>query len=62
MLPEALAEELMVLQLCQNVGPSAEDIAEFCSTADGEIAKAREDLKLFCSENSLDFDEICNEK
>lgn len=51
--------ELMALQLCQNVGPSADDIVSFIDTADKEIEKAREDLKTFCSEHDLDFHEIC---
>lgn len=54
-----MIDELMSLQLCQNVGPNAEDIAEFCKTADEEIEKAREELRKFCSENGLDFNEIC---
>ena len=51
--------ELMSLQLCQNVGPNAEDIVEFCSNADDEIDKARENLKDFCKEHDLDFNELC---
>lgn len=51
--------ELMTLQLCQNVGPNAEDVAEFCRTADDEIEKARENLKTFCAENDIDFNELC---
>lgn len=51
--------ELMALQLCQNVGPSADDIVSFIDTADKEIEKAREDLRTFCSEHDLDFNEIC---
>ena len=55
--------ELMTLQLCQNVGPNAEDVAEFCRTADEEIEKAREELKKFCDEHDeLDFDELVGEK
>lgn len=54
-----LIDELLVLQLCQNVGPNAEDVAEFCKTADEEIEKARENLRTFCSENSIDFNELC---
>jgi len=54
--------QLMQLQLCQNVGPDAEDIVEFCKHADEEIDKARENLKKFCEENELDFLEVCGEK
>lgn len=54
-----IIDELMVLQLCQNVGPNAEDVAEFCHTADEEIEKAREELKKFCAEHDLDFSELC---
>lgn len=51
--------ELMLLQLCQNVGPNAEDVAEFCRTADDEIEKARKSLKDFCMEHGIDFNELC---
>lgn len=54
-----MIDELMILQLCQNVGPNAEDVADFCRTADEEIEKAREELKTFCSENDIDFSELC---
>lgn len=54
-----MVEQLMVLNLCQNVGPNAEDIAEFCKTADAEIDKAREDLKAYCADNGIDFNELC---
>lgn len=53
-----MIDELMALQLCQNVGPNAEDIAEFCKTADAEIEKAREELKAHCEKNGIDFDEL----
>lgn len=54
-----LINEVLTLQLCQNVGPNAEDIVEFCHTADDEIEKARENLRTFCSENNIDFNELC---
>lgn len=57
-----MIDELLALQLCQNVGPNAEDVAEFCHTADEEIEKARENLRTFCSENGIDFDEVVGEK
>lgn len=57
--PEDLAEQLMILQLCQNVGPNAEDVAEFCRSADDEIEKARGSLKDFCAEHGIDFNELC---
>ena len=57
-----MIDELMTLQLCQNVGPSAEDVADFCAQADEEIEKARNDLRSYCEENKLDFDEVCGEK
>ena len=60
--PEELAKQLMILQLCQNVGPSAQDVSDFCRTADEEIEKAREDLKTFCAENDIDFNELVDEK
>lgn len=51
--------ELMLLQLCQNVGPNAEDVADFCHTADDEIEKARNNLRTFCTENDINFNELC---
>ena len=57
-----MVNELMALQLCQNVGPSAEDITDFLSQADAEIEKAREDLRKHCEENGLDYLEVCGEK
>ncbi len=51
--------ELMLLQLCQNVGPNAEDVADFCRTADDEIEKARNNLRTFCTENDINFNELC---
>ncbi len=57
-----MVHELMVLQLCQNVGPDADDVANFCKQADEEIEKARENLRKFCEENELDFLEVVGEK
>lgn len=51
--------ELMLLQLCQNVGPAAQDVADFCRTADEEIEKARKDLQEYCGKHGLDFDAVC---
>lgn len=50
--------ELMVLQLCQNVGPSADDIVEFLTRTDQEIQSARMRLMDFCNENDVNFDKI----
>lgn len=54
-----MVDELMTLQLCQNVGPSAQDVEDFCAQADDEIEKARENLRTFCSESDIDFEELC---
>lgn len=59
--PHELVEQLMILQLCQNVGPSAEDVVEFAKRADEEIDKAREELKVHCEKNGIDFLELCGE-
>jgi len=56
---ESLAVELMILQLCQNVGPSAQDIVEFIEHADKEIEKARANLVDFCESNGINFNELC---
>lgn len=54
-----LIDELLVLQLCQNVGPNAQDVEDFCTQTDKEIEKAREQLKDFCTQNDIDFNELC---
>lgn len=54
-----LAFELLRLELCQNVGPNAEDIVDFIAHADAEIDKARDNLRSFCEEHGLDFDAVC---
>jgi len=51
--------ELMLLQLCQNVGSAAQDVADFCKTADEEIEKARKDLRDYCGQHGLSFEELC---
>lgn len=57
-----MVDELMTLQLCQNVGPSTEDITNFLSQADAEIEKAKKDLSAYCEDHKLDFLEVCGEK
>ena len=54
--------ELMRLQLCQNVGPNASDIEDFCANADAEIEKARVDLREYCDAHGIDFDELCGKE
>ena len=57
-----MVDELMVLQLCQNVGPNAQDVQDFCAQADAEIEKAREDLRKLCDEHDcLSFEELCGQ-
>lgn len=51
--------ELMILQLCQNVGPSAEDIVEFIRHTNEEIDKAKDNLETFCKENGIDYLDVC---
>lgn len=50
-----LIYELMRIQLCQNVGPNAEDIVDFHKRATEEIEKTREDLRKLCEDNGLDY-------
>lgn len=40
-----LAKELMILDLCRNVGPACEDIVAFLNRSDEEIEKTEEKLK-----------------
>lgn len=56
-----MIEQLLALQLCQNVGPSAADVTDFCTRTDEEIEKARKDLREFCEENELDYLQVCSE-
>ena len=50
-----LVTQVMILNLCQNVGPNAEDITGFWKQTTQEIAKAWSDLEDYCKENDLDF-------
>lgn len=56
-----MIEQLLALQLCQNVGPNAADVTEFCTRSDEEIEKARKDLREFCEKNDLDYLRVCSE-
>lgn len=58
---QELAEELMAISLCQQVGPSAQDVEDFIAKADEEIAAAREQLREYCENSDVDFDEVCGE-
>jgi hypothetical protein len=60
--PIDMVSELMRLQLCQQVGPSADDLFAFCTRIDEEIEKARQNLREYCEANDIDFDELCGEK
>lgn len=54
---EPMIHELMLLQLCQNVGPNAQDIKDFYESSNEEIEKAESELFEFCSEHGLDIDD-----
>ena len=60
--PIDMVSELMRLQLCQQVGPVASDLFEFCARTDEEIEKARQNLREYCKANDVDFDKLCGEK
>lgn len=53
-----LACELMELQLCQNVGPAAQDIIDFKTTSDEEIEKAQAKLDEYLTEHDLKAEDI----
>lgn len=53
-----LACELMELQLCQNVGPAAQDIIDFKTTSDEEIEKAQDKLDEYLAEHDLKAEDI----
>lgn len=51
-----MVDQLMLLQLCQNVGPSSQDVTDFLRTANEEIEKAKAELRKHCEDNDVDFD------
>lgn len=53
-----LACELMELQLCQNVGPAAQDIIDFKTSSDEEIEKAQAKLDEYLKEHDLKAEDI----
>lgn len=57
-----MTEELMALNLCQQVGPNAQDVVDFITSADEEIASARDSLREYCEAEGIDFDEVCGEE
>ena len=59
--PIDMVSELMRLQLCQQIGPMANDLFEFCGRATLEIDSARQNLMEYCEANDIDFDELCSE-
>lgn len=60
-LEDTMVTELMILQLCQNVGPDAQDIVDFLNQSDAEIEKARKDLIEHCKAHDLDVTEFFGE-
>ena len=57
--PIAMVTELMKLTLCQQIGPDAADLFDFCLRADEEIDKAKQNLMKYCKDNDIDFDKLC---
>lgn len=53
-----LACELMELQLCQNVGPAAQDIIDFKASSDEEIEKAQVKLDEYLEKHNLKAEDI----
>lgn len=51
---ESMARQLLILPLCQNVGPNAQDIKDFYTTANEEIQKSYKELDEFCAKNNID--------
>lgn len=51
-----MVDQLMLLQLCQNVGPSSQDVTDFLRTANEEIEKAKAELRKHCEDNDVNFD------
>lgn len=55
---QTMTQELMLLQLCQNVGPSAQDILDFRSSSEEEIMKATDKLAKYLEEHELKAEDI----
>lgn len=55
---QTMTQELMLLQLCQNVGPSAQDILDFRSSSEEEILKATDKLAKYLEEHELKAEDI----
>lgn len=55
---ESTARQLLILSLCQNVGPNAQDIKDFYTTANEEIQKSYKELEEFCSEHDIDLAQL----
>lgn len=53
-----LALELMTLNLCQNVGPNAQDIVDFHKTSGEEIDKMNDELEEFAKQHGIDLSEL----
>lgn len=51
---ESMARQLLILSLCQNVGPNAQDIKDFYTAANEEIQKSYKELDEFCAKNNID--------
>ena len=55
---EEFAQELAVMQMCQNFGPKADDIKQFKARADEEIAAVDEKIAELIEKNDLDSYDI----
>ena len=55
---EEFAQELAVMQMCQNFGPKADDIKQFKVRADEEIAAVDEKIAELIEKNDLDSYDI----
>lgn len=55
---QTMTQELMLLQLCQNVGPSAQDILDFRTTSEEEIQKTTDKLAEYLEEHELKAGDI----
>ena len=55
---EEFAQELAVMQMCQNFGPKADDIKQFKARADEEIAAVDEKIAELIEKNNLDSYDI----
>lgn len=55
---EGIVVELMTLNLCSNIGPSADDIVQFIKSSQEEIEKSIDDYNEYCTANEVEKETV----